>query len=208
MTSSDDASSCDDDGDPVQCHAGKDPGSSPNAPAGRLSDGAWDSFFRAKAPLVDAMLSRSPLPRQETEDCAQEVWLEIVRCFSRLNRRDSPAAFNAWLAKVVRTRLARQVRANEKFPRVLGGDASTPDRAVSEDEESGGFAEHDLVTIALGRLKKKTSQLTYSVFCLRMIEEQSAEEVARRLDLSVRQVWYRQHRAKRKFGEILKALIQ
>jgi len=94
MTYVDDASSGRDDRDSVlltvQQYLG---GSTEDRTRGTLP-AVWDLFHETHTPLINAMVLSNRLSRHEAEDCAQEVWLELVRCFPRLKGLDAPAGFS------------------------------------------------------------------------------------------------------------------
>ncbi len=60
---------------------------------------------------------------------------------------------------------------------------------------------------ALAEIQQRVSATTYQVLHLRWLEGRSVVEVAARLDLTPQQVWYRQHRAKQKFRELLEIRV-
>jgi len=125
-----------------------------------------------------------------------------------LVRSDTPAAFTAWLARVVRSQVARQIRANRKRNTVFGGGIDELDRPFGPGDDLDRLDDREFVAKALARLKRETSQLNYGIFHMRMIEELSVQEVADRLDLSRQQVWYRQHRAMSALCAIIEALVR
>jgi RNA polymerase sigma factor (sigma-70 family) len=76
----------------------------------RASNGdkqAWDALVERYAPLIWSICRRHGLGRADTEDVAQNVWLQLVNQLSTL--RD-PAALPGWLATTTRRKCGRILR--------------------------------------------------------------------------------------------------
>ncbi len=172
--------------------------------AGQLAT-AWELFFETHTPLIDILVSRSRLSRHEAEDCVQEVWLEVVRYYPKLRGSSTPAGLTRWLATIVRTQVARQIRANARQPVTVGWCSLILNSQVCADDLHR-LADRELVATALARLKQQTSELNYRILHMRIIEELSVEEVADHLDLARAQVRYRHHRAMKRLRKIIRRL--
>jgi len=134
-------------------------GSTEDRAAGHLAT-AWDLFYETYMPLIDVMVLSSRLSKHEAEDCAQEVWLELVRCFPRLKGLDAPAGFSGWLATIVRSQVARQIRANAKRLALIEGERARLNGMTDSDDDFDRFDDRELVANALAQLERQTSELT------------------------------------------------
>ncbi len=129
--------------------------------------------------------------RADAEDVAQEV---LLRVCSGLHGLDHHARFRGWLARIVdnqcKTHLARRRWITvEHIERLVDLHDS-----VSPPESREGECQQ--VRLALERLPAEASHVLY----LRFFQEQSLEQIARRLDISLSAAKMRLYRAQDRFA--------
>jgi RNA polymerase sigma-70 factor (ECF subfamily) len=125
------------------------------------------------------------------EDLLQEVWLDVFRGLARLA---DVAAFPAWLYRLARDRVYRELRRRRPH-RSLQDD---PAEEGPEEEFSAEDAEQ--IHAALDRLSPEQRE----VLVLRFLEDMSYEDIARVAGCPLGTVRSRLHHAKR----ALRALIE
>lgn len=130
---------------------------------------------------------------REVDDHLQEIWFDVYRGIARLSE---PAAFAAWLYRIVRNRAFRALREQREPPRSLNGI----DPPTKEDEETRWSAEDaEHLHAALDELAPEHRE----VLLLRFIEEMDYESIARVTDCPVGTVRSRLHYAKRALRHVL-----
>jgi RNA polymerase sigma factor (sigma-70 family) len=164
-------------------------------------EAAWAEFYDLCARKIRAYASACGAAQEDMADCTQEVWRELLVRLPRFQLDPCRGQFDTWLYSVVRSKTAdlgrsRKRRSLQERSDILQNAADsrpTADQALEAAET---------VAVALEELSKKSSECTYQVLQLRLVDERPVAEVARRLGLSHEQVWYRYHRARRALGEI------
>lgn len=167
---------------------------------------AWNGFFERYRPAVQLAIRKFGIPRHDTGDCAQVVWMKIVAQMSALKYQPARGPFSAWLDKLIRNAVIDFLRGSPRTGATtlesLGNRLATVPgpAAVCEGSETRQFLWH-----LLDHLQKSTSTVNYQVLELLHLDSLSVSEVADRLALSPEQVWYRNHRTLRKLKGLLRA---
>jgi RNA polymerase sigma-70 factor (ECF subfamily) len=119
------------------------------------------------------------------EDILQDVWLQVLRGLARL---EDPGAFPAWLYRIARDRVYRELRTRRSPLRLVGEmdfAAETGDDLRWEDAES--------IHAALDQLDPEHRE----VLVLRFLEDMTYEDIAGVTGCPVGTVRSRIHHAKR-----------
>ena len=140
-------------------------------------------YFLRKLSLADA-----------TEDCLQEVWLDVFRSLPRLA---DPQAFRAWVYRIARDRAFGRLRKNRRAAQPLG-EIDVPE----EVEEEAEFSPDDAARIhaALDELPPEQRE----VLVLRFLEQMSYDEIARVTSQPLGTVRSRIHYGKRALRRALR----
>jgi RNA polymerase sigma factor (sigma-70 family) len=173
----------------------------------RSQQRAWDHFFRRYYPLVRAAVAvscRDVASRVEHDDVSQEVWDEILIQLPRLAHWQIRASLSSWLMGLVRQKVRRLA---SRLSRCAAGPsldvARFADSLRSKDSspEDMYFMQELWAQLqaALERLRHRTSERTYAVFCRRLFQRQSFKEIAAALKLTSSQARLRYHRAHKKW---------
>jgi RNA polymerase sigma-70 factor, ECF subfamily len=131
------------------------------------------------------------------DDLLQEVWFEVYRGLARLS---APGAFPAWLYRIARHRVLRELR---KKHRAFSPLAETE---VAEEGEVDDFSAEDAqrVQAALVQLAPEHRE----VLLLRFFEGMAYEDIARVTACQVGTVRSRLHYAKRALRRVLEGVAQ
>jgi RNA polymerase sigma-70 factor (ECF subfamily) len=121
------------------------------------------------------------------EDLLQDVWFDVFRGLPRLTE---PGAFRAWLYRIARLRVFRQLR-----KRRVGWVPLIETDRVQDEPADDEFTPEDAarIHVALGELVIEHRE----VIVLRFLEEMSYEEIAQVVGCPVGSVRSRLHYAKR-----------
>ena len=132
-----------------------------------------------------------------------DVWLAVITELDRI-----PAIrVRAWIAAVVRNKVADQIRRRVRNPEIRLNDesegASLLARESGPEELLESTWNQELATALVAELAKRVSDTCFEVFRLRTIEGNSVSEVAKSLGLSPKQVRDYHHRAKLRFRALV-----
>ena len=162
----------------------------------------WERFFDQYSRLIYATSCKAGLRPVEAEDVVQEVTLRVMRYiggfeYDAVNRR-----FKPWLLRIVRSCIVNEVRRRDKA-KALSDD---PNSEAAKDQSTAevGLAtvwdeewERNLFTLALERVRREAAPKQYQLFDLYVLQEQPAREIARKLKVSIAQVYM----AKKRVGD-------
>lgn len=132
-------------------------------------------------------LARSVLGDGEAEDCAQEG---LVLAWRRLPRLKDPAAFSAWLGRIVWRLCLRRAR-RRRFFLPLSAAAGQAVAAVADEDPD------------LGRLLAHLAPRARAVMHLTVVEGMSDREIANLLGIAATSVRTHRRRARHKLGQLL-----
>jgi RNA polymerase sigma factor (sigma-70 family) len=172
-------------------------------PSAELSD-AWEQFY-GSCDAVIRKFSRKIAPREiDHDDCAQEVWADLLKTLPDFKLDHSRGKFTSWLYTVVRSKATNQLRraARDRCEGIVAA-AGMP---AGMDNPSGQLvrkSQRQAVRAALAVLKSRSSERSYQVLHMRHMEGRSVGDVADSLGMKPGQVWVTEHRMKRKLRTLL-----
>lgn len=160
---------------------------------------AWRELHRELYPVVATFLRRMGIPRAESDDVCQEVFLQVFRSLKSFEGR---ADLKTWVYRLCVSQAARWRRHSWlKLPlRWLPGGEVTE---LHEPVAVATLAEDDLhrrIDEALKRMKSHHR----AVLVLFELEGLSGEQIARVLECPVATVWRRLHYARTEFRTLVK----
>jgi RNA polymerase sigma factor (sigma-70 family) len=167
----------------------------------------WQSFWEHHSILLRNAFDRSGISPQDSDDCAQDVWAQVVTHFSRGSGSPDYRRFLSWLWLVIRSKVATYFRMKARNETTI--ERSAAETLVSDPESDPAVdcirrEERQAIRACLEELRGSTSQITHEVFRKRSFKGLSVAAVAADLGLSREQVWYRQHRAYKVFFGIVR----
>jgi len=165
----------------------------------------WDRFYARHQVFVRRVVRCWGLSPADTDDCAQEAWVEIFRKLGSMHYDPQRGRLRSWMATVVRRQviqfLRRKSRTKARSMGDFDGSVASRERGPADDFQSRERREAVLRT--LRALRRRMPEKSYQVLYLRRIEERSTVEVAESLDLTPQQVRYRLRRAQRKLRVLM-----
>ncbi len=182
---------------------------------------SWQEFFDTYWRLLYTVALQAGLTDSEAQEVVQETVIAVARNILSFKTDPNRGSFSAWLMRLTRWRIADQFRKRQSANRpTLANDAIArgPDETGTSDPLnrfpdpvgvrietlwSREWEQHLLAT-ALERVKNKVSARQFQIFDLHVLQELTAEDTARTLQVSVASVYM----AKSRISRVLKQAIR
>jgi RNA polymerase sigma factor (sigma-70 family) len=158
---------------------------------------AWDVFYHTYTGVLRRMAAEFHLDAQQSEDLVQETWARVIVNLSKFEWHEHGAGLRGWLYTMIRNQALNLVRQKVRRPLKLASGVEMRDVAdpgPGPEEQWEACWDRELLHHAIEELAKRVSPLNHRLMILRWLEEQSLAETAALLNLSEKQVTYRQHR--------------
>ncbi len=170
---------------------------------------AWEQFYATYSEVILRYARARRVPTEQLSDFAQDVWLAVVAEVPGLKYEPSTSGLRAWLWTVVRNKAAelvrrRTTRASERLVDADTLDATLHNRCTDPALHLEQQWEQELVGVILAKLRESSSEQSYRVLCMRVVEGRTVQEVAQTLNLTPAQVRARHHRLHKKFSALHK----
>jgi RNA polymerase sigma-70 factor (ECF subfamily) len=177
----------------------------------------WREFFDTYWRLIYNVARRSGLADAEAQEVVQLTFIYLSRRMPKFRYDSAQGSFKSWLRVVTRSRISVYLR-GEKHAEALvrepladetGAVASLleelPDPAADAlDEVWQREWEENLLNAAFRKLRSKVSAQQLLIFRLATQGDLRLTQVARKLDVSLAQVYLARHRV----GKLLKAEVE
>ena len=175
----------------------------------------WREFFDTYWRLIYRVARQAGLDDATAQDVVQNTFIYLARRMPKFRYDPARGSFKSWLQCVARSRISVfRRRAEAKEPPL-------PELALEEDDanvwesipDPAGDAldeiwqrewEDNLAKAALRRISAKVSAQQLMIFELAALGEVPLKQVARKLDLSLMQVYLARHRV----GKLFKAEVE
>jgi RNA polymerase sigma-70 factor (ECF subfamily) len=177
----------------------------------------WREFFDTYWRLIYNVARRSGLPDADAQDVVQNTFVYLSRRMPKFRYDAKCGSFKSWLRVVTRSRISvyrRTVKADQQYIRENLSRRESDDGDVLEDfPDPAGDAldkewqrewEENLVNVAMRRLRSKASSQQLLIFRLATLGELPLTQVARKLGVSLAQVYLARHRV----GKLFKTELQ
>jgi RNA polymerase sigma factor (sigma-70 family) len=175
----------------------------------------WQLFFDTYWRLIYRVARQAGLDDATAQDVVQNTFIYLSRRMPKFRYDPTHGSFKAWLRRVTRSRiLVFRRRAESKEPPLpeaaLEDDnanlwESIPDPSGDPlDEVWQREWEENLVSAALRRVRPKVSGQQLMIFEMAALAEVPLKQVARKLDVSLMQVYLARHRV----GKLFKAEVE
>ncbi len=172
----------------------------------------WREFFDTYWRLIYNVARKSGLGDAEAQDVVQNTFIYLSRRMPKFRYDRGRGSFKSWLCRVTRSRISVFCR------RAESREPSLPELALEDDDanvwesipDPAGEAldeiwqrewEDNLVKAALRRIRAKVSAEQLMIFELAALGEVPLKQVARKLDVSLMQVYLARHRVGKLFKE-------
>jgi RNA polymerase sigma-70 factor (ECF subfamily) len=176
-------------------------------------DDAWSTLVDLYSPLIRGWLKRRGAATSDVDDVAQEVLAVVVRRFPEFRREPRTGAFRTWLRAITANCLRDHWRRGNKQPRAVGGTdfgEIVQQLADSHSDLSKLWdREHDehVTQYLLKLIRPGFSEKTWQAFQRFAIDGNSADEVARELDMTPNAVFIAKSRVMAALREQGRGLI-
>jgi RNA polymerase sigma-70 factor (ECF subfamily) len=190
---------------------------------GRLHDlqdqTAWREFFDSYWRLIYKVARSAELNDAEAQDVVQNTFIYLSRRMPNFRYDPERGAFKSWLRVVTRSRInvfLRQQKADEKFlDEPQPGDEEDGAGELEEIPDPAGDAldevwqrewEENLLARATRGVRARVSAQHFLIFRLSTLNQLPLKQVAKKLHLSLPQVYLVRHRVARLFKEEVQRL--
>jgi RNA polymerase sigma-70 factor (ECF subfamily) len=176
----------------------------------------WREFFDIYWRLIYNVARRSGLAETHAQDVVQNTFIYLARRMPKFHYDRKRGSFKSWLRVVTRSRISvyrRTENAGERFIREpLPGTDSDETDALEELPDPAADAldevwqrewEENLLNVAFQRVRTRVSSQQLLIFRLATLGELSLTQVARKLGVSLPQVYLARHRV----GKLFKAEV-
>lgn len=179
----------------------------------RNEDRPWEELLDYYAPFITKILVHMGFKGADLDDAHQQVALNLWKGLQGYRSGGERAPFRNWLSKLIRHAAIDWIRSQRRHRDM---------RVIYDEDEINGLDPHDpeienlielewqqhLVRLAMAHLKEVFSGKALEVF-LRALEGESAETIARELDLRKESVYVLKTRVKTRLQhEIVRLRIE
>jgi RNA polymerase sigma-70 factor (ECF subfamily) len=178
---------------------------------------SWREFFDTYWQLIHRVALKSGLSETEAQDAVQETVVAVAKNIRNFEYDPNRCSFKTWLMLTTRQRIIWQLRKrlpcgssntqiDDAEPRTSTtdriADPSPLDLTAVWDEEW----QKNLMAVALERVKEQASPRHFQIFDLYVLQDWTAGEVARQLQIGVAQVYLAKHRVSAALKKEIKRL--
>lgn len=163
---------------------------------------AWESFVRAYGPLLYGFGLRRGIARDEADDFAQDVLLQVSRAMERFQYDPAVGTFRSWLFQIARHVLMNRNRSLSRRPGLAGGSSMMRAAEDSLAQEAGEKMRQEweleyrrqLFARAAARVEAEVDPQLWAAFWRTAALEEPAEVVAADLGVAIGTLYVRRSR--------------
>lgn len=166
---------------------------------------SWREFFDTYWQLIHCVALKSGLNQTEAQDAVQETVLAVAKNIGNFEYDPHRCSFKTWLMLITRQRIIWQFR--KRLPSASGGAQTDGDLArtsttdqipdPSPEEEAAVWDrewQRNFMAVAVERVKEQANPKHFQIFDLYVLQDWTAAEVARKLQIGIAQVYLAKHR--------------
>lgn len=172
----------------------------------------WRQFFDTYWRLIYRVARQAGLDDTSAQDVVQSTFLYLSRRMPKFRYDPAKGSFKSWLRRVTRSRISVYRRRSEAkdvgLSEAAVGDDETPVWELVPDPAGDALDEvwqreweENLVKAALLRVRSKVSGQQLMIFEMAAMGEVPMKQVARKLGVSLMQVYLARHRVGKVFKE-------
>ncbi|MBI3869918.1 MAG: sigma-70 family RNA polymerase sigma factor [Verrucomicrobia bacterium] len=182
-------------------------------------EAGWREFFDTYWRLIYKVACQAGLSDIQAQEVVQNTFVYLARKMPKFHYDRTRGSYKSWLRVVTRSRIQVYFRSEQRQRQFIRDpspsdedDASNfiesfPDPASDQlDEIWQREWEDNLITVAFQRLRSKVSSQQLLIFRLGTLSDTPASQVAKKLRVSVPQIYLARHRVGKLFQAELKRL--
>lgn len=166
---------------------------------------AWRMILAQFNPKISVWLARAGVENRDIPDIAQEVWRSVLVSIQNFKRENADDTFCGWLRTITNRRVADYFEAKKQNPAQF---SLTCDPVLVAASASDILSISDSIQVALlkecmDQVENEVQQLTWLVFQMHVMEEQSVKDVAKTLQIEEHTVYTSKSRVLRRLRELM-----
>lgn len=168
---------------------------------------AWDEFVAIYGPLVHRLAMRQGLQAADAEDVVQQVFAAVAQSVHQWLERPQPNRFRGWLLTIARNIAIKTLTRRPQGGVGLGGDPGLNELVAAEGDWSSHFDieyRREVYRWAAEQVQNTVSSTTWNAFQLTHIEGVSIADAAKRLSMSVGNIYIARSRVISRLRELAK----
>jgi len=176
---------------------------------------SWRQFFDTYGRLIYGVARKTGLSDADAHDVVQDTVLAVAKKMPEFRYDPAVGSFKGWLLQLTRWRITDQLRkkGSQRGDQVLPREQELGTTVVEEQSARAGFGleaawdeewEKNLMAVATERAKQRVKAIQYQIFHLHVLNNQSTENVCRRLGVTKAQVYF----ASRKVAALIKKEVK
>jgi RNA polymerase sigma-70 factor, ECF subfamily len=156
---------------------------------------SWRQFVVAYSPIMRRYLHSVGVEAQDAEDVTQEVLESLLRRLPGFDYQPSKGKFRSWLYAVTTNQARRYMRRQRRRVRGTGGTTACsrllemPDARAQRHDAWDQQWKQRAFEVACTRVRPQVQPQTWEAFELTAVKSVPPEEAAKRLKISVGQVY-------------------
>jgi RNA polymerase sigma-70 factor (ECF subfamily) len=171
---------------------------------------AWQRFSQLYGPLVYRWCRRAGLQEADAGDIGSKVFEAVFKNIGSFSRKQPGATMRGWLYRITENKI------RDSFRIPLGGAGEGGEEALQRlealpaapiDEQVDAEDEALLLQRALELIRPGFEAKTWQAFLRMVMDEQSAEDVAKALDMTTNAVYLAVARIKRRLRQEYEGLL-
>lgn len=179
----------------------------------RSADGAaWREFVELYEPLILRFARARGLQTNDAQELVQRVFVAVAGAVERWQPDPSRGSFRAWLFRIARNQLIKQVTARSR-EKSVGGTSNfvklhqqLPGGAHDLEAEIEREYRQAVFKLAAQRVRSSVQPQTWQAFSLSMIDEMPMQQVANALNISIGAVYIARSRVIARLREVVQQL--
>jgi RNA polymerase sigma factor (sigma-70 family) len=156
----------------------------------------WKEFFDTYQRSIHGLALKCGLNHAEAEEVVQETMVAVARQMPGFEYDRSIGSFKGWLFTITRRAIGKQIAKRARNPSNPAGAAEVPPELEAIPDPAPGFEErweedwrHNLMEIAVDRVRRRVSPKQFQIFDLYVHQQLPMEQVTQMLNVNAAQVY-------------------
>lgn len=167
---------------------------------------AWREFIDLYHPLIAGVASKFGFQTADADELSQTVLMLLLQKQEQYRPNGQPGSFRRWLATVARNAAISQIRKRQRYHLSGGSDLDAlqglADRSDADLMKAFVLEERQqLFHWAAEQVRARSEPATWQAFWLTSVEQNSVEDVAKKLHLTPGQVYVARSRVLKRLRE-------